>query len=219
MKTSAHVHIESGSSRASPVRSRPAASEKRQAILEAAIAEFEACGFGGTSMDRIALRASVSKRTVYNHFASKVALFESIIAELSDKMAEVTGVGYVPSVPLEVQLTAIGQQVIDMLTSPCTVALARVALAEMLRSPEVAGRAYELLRARQSGLSDWLRAADAAGKLDVPDPACAADQFMGLLKSFAFWPHMVGGQSVPDAAARRRIVGSSVAMMLARYRR
>jgi TetR/AcrR family transcriptional regulator of autoinduction and epiphytic fitness len=219
MKPDAQVAVETGSVRAKPGTPRPGGSPKRQAVLEAAIAEFEACGFGGTSMDRIALRANVSKRTVYNHFSSKDALFGAIIAELSDKMAEVTGLGYDSGAPLEAQLSVIGLQVIDMLTSPCTVALARVALAEMLRSPEVAGRAYELVRARQSGLIDWLRAADADGKLAVPDPTCAADQFMGLLKSFAFWPHMVGGQSVPDAAARRCIVENSVAMMLARYRR
>ncbi|WP_390888393.1 TetR/AcrR family transcriptional regulator, partial [Leclercia adecarboxylata] len=44
---------------------------KRAAILEAAVAEFRAFGFAGTSMDRIAATAEVSKRTVYNHFASK----------------------------------------------------------------------------------------------------------------------------------------------------
>ncbi|MFP4904840.1 TetR/AcrR family transcriptional regulator, partial [Paraburkholderia sp. BR14261] len=39
---------------------------KRAAIVAAAIDEFLASGFDATSMDRIAARANVSKRTVYN---------------------------------------------------------------------------------------------------------------------------------------------------------
>ncbi|MCF5632840.1 TetR family transcriptional regulator, partial [Pseudomonas syringae] len=45
--------------------------QKREAIVLAAIAEFGDRGFEITSMDRIAARAEVSKRTVYNHFPSK----------------------------------------------------------------------------------------------------------------------------------------------------
>ena len=47
---------------------------KRCAILEAAAEEFQANGFEGTSMDRVAERAGVSKRTIYNHFENKEAL-------------------------------------------------------------------------------------------------------------------------------------------------
>jgi TetR/AcrR family transcriptional regulator of autoinduction and epiphytic fitness len=193
--------------------------QKRLAILEAALREFEAHGFDPTSMDRIASSAGVSKRTVYNHFASKSVLFDAIVAELSDKVAKVTEFPYDPEAPLPDQLEAIGHQVIDMLTAPSTIALARVALAEMLRSPNVAGSAYDLIRTRQTGLRSWLQAANSDGRLAVPDPLWAADQFMGQLKSFAFWPHMVGGQAVPDADERKRIVERTVAMMLAQYGR
>jgi TetR/AcrR family transcriptional regulator of autoinduction and epiphytic fitness len=44
--------------------------DKRGQILDAAVAEFQERGFAGASMDRIAERANVSKRTVYNHFDS-----------------------------------------------------------------------------------------------------------------------------------------------------
>ena len=55
---------------------------KRQAILNAAISEFLANGFRGSSMDAISTRAEVSKRTVYNHFESKEALFQAIVMEM-----------------------------------------------------------------------------------------------------------------------------------------
>src|SRR5690606_882915 len=52
---------------------------KREAIIQAAIAEFRAHGFDITSMDKIAATAGVSKRTVYNHFPSKEELFAEIL--------------------------------------------------------------------------------------------------------------------------------------------
>ena len=52
-------------------------SQKRHEILDAAIREFQAVGYDNTSMDRIAESAGASKRTVYNHFASKELLFQA----------------------------------------------------------------------------------------------------------------------------------------------
>ena len=51
---------------------------KREDIIQAAVSEFIANGFSATSMDRIAATAQVSKRTVYNHFENKEALFQVI---------------------------------------------------------------------------------------------------------------------------------------------
>jgi TetR/AcrR family transcriptional regulator of autoinduction and epiphytic fitness len=53
--------------------------EKRAQIIDAAVAEFQELGFAGASMDRIAARAQVSKRTVYRHFDGKEALFRAIL--------------------------------------------------------------------------------------------------------------------------------------------
>ena len=55
---------------------------KRAAIINAAIIEFRQSGYEATSMDRLAASAGVSKRTVYNHFPSKEALFAQIIQQL-----------------------------------------------------------------------------------------------------------------------------------------
>ncbi|EPN63565.1 TetR family transcriptional regulator, partial [Pseudomonas syringae pv. actinidiae ICMP 19096] len=56
--------------------------QKRESIVQAAIAEFGDRGFEITSMDRIAARAEVSKRTVYNHFPSKEELFAEMLQRL-----------------------------------------------------------------------------------------------------------------------------------------
>ena len=53
--------------------------KKRLSILAAAQEEFKEKGFLGASMDSLAKRAEVSKRTVYNHFPSKDILFHNIV--------------------------------------------------------------------------------------------------------------------------------------------
>ena len=56
---------------ANPKKNARRKSPKRAAVIEAATEEFLSRGFSGTSMDRIAEVANVSKRTVYDHFPSK----------------------------------------------------------------------------------------------------------------------------------------------------
>ena len=191
--------------------------KKREDILKAAFSEFDARGFRETSMDRIASTAQVSKRTVYNHFASKEALFDAIADKLSDRVRAVTGFHYHPGQPTAQQLRDIGEQLLDMLVAPSFTSLARVTLAEMLRSPERARKTYELFRERQTGLAVWLQEAAADGRLRIEDPVWAADQFFGLIKSFAFWPQILGGQPVPDTQTREKIIDSSVQIFLRAY--
>lgn len=191
--------------------------QKREAILVAALREFEASGFRETSMDRVAAGAGVSKRTVYNHFDSKQALFDAIAARLVEQARHGSDLPYDAAAPVDAQLGRIAAQVLDLFTSPAFVSLARVTLVELIRSPELGRQTHELFRRSQTGLARWLEAAGADGRLQVDDPVWAADQFLGLIKSFALWPQLLGGQPVPDAATRGRIIDSTVAMFLAAH--
>ena len=111
--------------------STPSRSEqKRAAILAAALTEFEARSYRDTSMDRIAATAQVSKRTVYNHFASKQALFDAIAGNLIERVQHVSDRPYDPARSPAEQLREIGEQVLDMLATPSFLSLARVTLVE-----------------------------------------------------------------------------------------
>lgn len=192
--------------------------KKRNAILTAALTEFEARGFRETSMDRIAKTAGVSKRTVYNHFSSKEQLFGAIAAELIERVKHVSDYPYDSQQAVDTQLREIGAQILDMLASGCFLNLARVTVGELMRSPEMGRKTHELMRKGQNGLARWLSEANDDGRLAIEDPSWASDQFLGLIKTFALWPQIIGRQPVPDETTRERILDSAVVMFIGQYR-
>jgi len=204
-----------------PERSRPRLTDrKRAAIVHAAAAEFQAHGFDGTSMDGIAARARVSKRTVYNHFPSKEDLFQEIVAELTARSKPTESYGFEIDRRLEEQLASIGASIIDTMSADDFINLARVVLSRFLHSPELAaltlGKGYKPFRV---GLIAWIEAARRADKLKVEDPDLAARQFVALLNASAFWPQVLVGQPPLSRAARRQVLRSTVSMFLDHYAR
>ncbi|WP_179404438.1 TetR/AcrR family transcriptional regulator [Burkholderia guangdongensis] len=192
---------------------------KRVAIVGAAIDEFLAAGYEATSMDRIAARANVSKRTVYNHFPSKEALFEAILQQLWDASQAGAVRAYRADEPLRAQLLELLMRKLRLLNDDAFLALARVAIATGIHSPERAREMVARLGEREEDVTVWVRAATADGRLVAPEPAFAAQQLQGLVKAFAFWPQVALGQPTLDDAARTKVAQSAVDLFLARYER
>jgi TetR/AcrR family transcriptional regulator, mexJK operon transcriptional repressor len=65
---------------------RGRSAEKRRVMLEAARALFVQEGYELASVDAIAARAGVSKRTVYDHFGDKEAVFAAVLEEVGEKL-------------------------------------------------------------------------------------------------------------------------------------
>ncbi|HEV3431092.1 MAG TPA: TetR/AcrR family transcriptional regulator [Paraburkholderia sp.] len=190
---------------------------KRAAILEAAIEEFLGAGYDATSMDRIAARASVSKRTVYNHFPSKEALFAAILMRLWDASETGTSPAYRAAEPLRPQLLALLARKLRLMADESFLALARVAIAAGIHSPERARDMVARIGEREEDVTVWIRAASADGRLQIDDPLFAAQELQGMVKAFAFWPQVTMGQPPLDAAGQARIAESAADMFLARY--
>src|SRR5260370_23618141 len=108
---------------------------KRAAIIAAAIEEFRAAGFEATSMDRIAARAGVSKRTVYNHFPGKEALFAAILQQLWNASHAAEAPAYRADQPLRAQLLQFLSRKLSLLNDEAFLSLARVAIAAGHPSP------------------------------------------------------------------------------------
>lgn len=190
---------------------------KREAIVRAAVEEFRSAGYEATSMDRIAAVAGVSKRTVYNHFPSKEELFALILEELWQSSVASVELPYRADQPLDVQLLQLLRQKLDLLGDANFIDLARVAMAEIIHSPERAQAIVCRMGEKESGVSAWIRAAIADGRLRQVDPEFAGHQLQGLVKSFAFWPQVTMGQAPLGQAERTRVAESAVAMFLGFY--
>jgi TetR/AcrR family transcriptional regulator of autoinduction and epiphytic fitness len=192
---------------------------KREAIIQAAIAEFRANGFEITSMDKIAATAGVSKRTVYNHFPSKEELFAEILNQLWARISAEQSVVYNRDQPLRDQLRQMLQSKVQLMADENFLTLARVAIAATIHSPERAQNMVERMGEREEGLTVWIRAAQADGRLKPVDPEFAAHQVQGLLKTFAFWPQMSMGRAALDVEMQNTVAESALDMFLTCYQR
>ncbi|MBC3385306.1 TetR/AcrR family transcriptional regulator [Pseudomonas sp. SWRI12] len=190
---------------------------KREAILQAAIAEFRSSGFEITSMDRIAATAGVSKRTVYNHFPSKEALFAEILNRLWNSITAEQDMPYSPQTPLREQLQTLLQAKLHLLADENFLDLARIAIAATIHSPERAQDMVSRMGQREEGLTAWIRQAQADGRLKPVEPAFAAQQMHGLLKTFAFWPQVSMGQPSLTQEEQTQVIESALDLFLSRY--
>ena len=190
---------------------------KREAIIQAAIAEFRANGFDITSMDKIAATAGVSKRTVYNHFPSKEELFAEILNQLWIRVTAEQETPYRSDLPLRDQLRQLLAAKLQMLGDDNFLDLARVAIAATIHSPERAQSMVARMGEREEGVTVWIRAAQADSRLREVAPEFAAQQIQGLLKSFAFWPQISMGRPGLSAAEQTAVVESALDMFLACY--
>lgn len=187
---------------------------KRQSIVDAAIAEFREHGFEVANMDRIAARAQASKRTVYNHFPSKDALFEAILQRLWIATESQVQLTYEADRPLRAQLLCLIEQKLAMVRDEQFMDLARVLMAEAIHTPARARAMLAQLGAREEGLTIWVRAAMADGRLKPGDAAFAAAQLQALVKGFAFWPQINMGQPPLTAAQERQVADMAADMFL-----
>ena len=190
---------------------------KRLAIITAAAAQFRANGFEATSMDKIALEAGVSKRTVYNHFPSKEELFTETIVQLFGRSAALLELPYRSDAGLREQLTELVRLKMRSLADQDFLDLARVAISEAIHAPERALPIFARLNEREEGVTAWIRAAQADGRLKPGDPAFAATMLQGQIKAFAFWPQVAMGAALLAPAQQEPVIEAAVSMFLSYF--
>jgi AcrR family transcriptional regulator len=119
-------------------RGRPTADERvlrRERILDAAVAQFSARGFGATSLDEVASTAGVTKRTLYVDFGDKSALFAAAVEREHDRIRAVAADAG--------SLADVATEIVFVLLSDSAVALHRSVIAEAPRFSELAQAFYE----------------------------------------------------------------------------
>lgn len=205
----------------------PRSQEKCRAIIDAAQSLFLESGFGATSMDAVADKAGVSKRTVYSHFDSKTMLFGNVMTNMCtlmgsgdtsfhDSPPEATEVGeYIlcdlPDVDIRETLMIIGRRFLALITQPESVALFRVVIAEADRFPELGDAFFkhgpQPLTNRLAGLFEEQHE---AGALAIDDAYKAAWRFLSLVKEPIHMNILLGQAETPTDAEIDSLVADAV---------
>jgi AcrR family transcriptional regulator len=71
-----------------PATPRLPAAERREQLLASALETFAAKGFHETSMNDVADAAGVTKPVLYQHFASKKALYHELVDEMGSRLEQ-----------------------------------------------------------------------------------------------------------------------------------
>ncbi|MBC3934395.1 TetR/AcrR family transcriptional regulator [Undibacterium rugosum] len=190
---------------------------KRAAILNAAICEFRQLGYDATSMDKIAATAQVSKRTVYNHFPCKEDLFTAILMLLWQRAATQDDLVYRSDCSLEQQLSTYLQHKLSLFSDPDFLDLVRVAIAATIHTPDRAREVVDKFRQNEPAIVNWMRAAQADGRLAGTDPHWMSEMLIAQIKGLAFWPQVTMGQPVLNPEQRDNLLKQAVWLFLRGY--
>jgi len=197
----------------------PTRSERKRAdIFAAAADEFREKGFHSTSMDAIAARANVSKRTLYHHFESKDSLFDAVIAGFWAQLVPPDESGLLAELPLAERLRTVARHRIDLLLEPTVLGLVRIVLADSMRSPELTRairgerRHLDMLGFRGILLDEIRR-----GRLKIDDLDLALSHFWGLVFDGLFFPVVLALRGPVRPAERTRTVERGVEAFLTLY--
>jgi TetR/AcrR family transcriptional repressor of mexJK operon len=172
---------------------------KRDAILKGAKAVFLKRGYEGTSMDAVALRAGVSKMTVYRHFSSKEILFAGVITDLCERIVDADLRKIFESPPHEA-LRIFARKMIAIVFAHETIELHRIVIAES-RTFTKLGRLFY-----RSGPEVCIAVLGAYFDRHVGDPRFkikhprrAAEEFLELLRGYAHLRVLLGLEKAPSA--------------------
>ncbi len=201
---------------------RAGSAHKRAAILSAARELFLADGFDRTSVDAVAARAKVSKRTVYDYFGDKRTLLQAVVDAIGQSMISIirrtlddTLTDLTEAAGLEDALVAFSTRIAtDMLGSAEYATLRRLVRAESGHLPH---QDYNSMAdTPDEAIAERFAAIAAAGLLDVPDPRLAADQFIAL--TFGVALDRLGSANAAEDPRVRPLIVAGVRTFLRAYR-
>ncbi|MET0474268.1 MAG: TetR/AcrR family transcriptional regulator [Mycobacterium sp.] len=182
---------------------------------------FLAHGYEQSSMDEIALEAGVARRTLYNQFVSKKALFDATMARMWDATPLDEVIEATAQVrPPEDVLFSIGRTIANFWAPPEAVAFMRLVIWESARFPEL-GESF-----MQSGhepvrqaVNRFVQQLSREAEFHIDDPDLATAQFVDVILGEVLLSRLVATSTVAlDQERCDYVVREAVALFMTRYR-
>jgi AcrR family transcriptional regulator len=185
--------------------------ERREALLSAAEHVFLSKGYVSTTMADIAQAAGMSKKTIYQVFDSKKALFDALMMDrLTVLKMPAEDADRPPASILRTVLLDISRIVL----APKQIALTRLILAEIASTPEVG----DVMKTRcvqvETMMQTWLAQQISRGVFDIADIPSAAAMLFGIAFGDFHWHLLLQlGEGPSDAELVARIERSVAVFM------
>jgi AcrR family transcriptional regulator len=122
--------------------------ERRDAILSAALEEFSAAGFAATRLDDVANRAGVAKGTIYLYFRDKESLFQELVRSMLIPLVSKIEAAPVADLPVRVIAETIVDLFVREIYGTRRKDVIRLIIAEGPRFPKLAEFYYREVIAR-----------------------------------------------------------------------
>jgi AcrR family transcriptional regulator len=194
---------------------------RKEEILEVATRLFAERGYEGTSMNDVAERVGMRKASLFYHFATKDALYESVLDRLVASIGSALGMVYGGDGTFEQRLERAAETLTDVLGSHQYAA--RLLLREAMDwGPVIRGKLLEHIMEVLEASTAFVRAGQEAGAFVDGDPTQMILSQMGM----QFLPFALGqlvekfGGTQPFApefvSARRAAVRQQVRRMVIR---
>ncbi|MDY0884542.1 TetR/AcrR family transcriptional regulator [Dongia soli] len=189
-------------------RGRPPArseEENRRLVVQAAAQEFQANGYANTCIDKIAARAGVSTRTIYQLVSNKAELFGAFIADRAGSFILTVDEAQLDQLPLVEALTRILTNYGKLTLAPETIAIMRLVTAESGRFPEI-GRAFydQAVTKINDVMEAWLVHHQERGAIKLDNPRAAVGMLRGMMLMDPQRDILLGQQDIPTEAEIER---------------
>lgn len=185
--------------------------DKAVQILQGAMQEFLQNGYAGTSMDKVAATAGVSKPTVYSYFKDKEGLFRALIQYVAEsRCQQVMGDGNLEGRPEVVLRRLIANAIESELHDIEYQNFVRLVSGESGRFPQLAQAFVEYLtKPAAEQLTAYLKTCP---ELDLPDPEATARIVLGATVFFIMTQSVMHGEHIMPMDPQR-LVDSLVSLV------
>jgi AcrR family transcriptional regulator len=172
---------------------RPRSAEADEAIIAATLDLFAELGFDGLTVEGVAVRAGVSKATIYRRYPSKVDL---VMAAALCITAQVTAPPDTGNVGDDLRILA--GNLIRLVTTTVVGKATPMMVAETIRNPELARAHREFIASRRAGTAAIVRRGIERGELRADtDPEVVAD----LVAAPVFYRLLISGDPIDNSLA------------------